>query len=120
MYYKHYIEMRECEHTRILGALVKHPQGNLEEIQEKTLRSTQEEPGARRDREALAYASKRYVASRTASANTGEAIRTRGSENISAQTPPLRGRTYVRTYPRAGLASSYTVSCVVETRATQG
>jgi hypothetical protein len=24
-----------CEHTRILGALVKHPQGNLEEIQQR-------------------------------------------------------------------------------------
>jgi hypothetical protein len=29
-----------CEHTRILRALVEYPQGNLEEIQEKTLRST--------------------------------------------------------------------------------
>ena len=27
--------MRECEHTRILGALVENPQGNLEEIQRK-------------------------------------------------------------------------------------
>ena len=27
--------MRECEHTRILGALVEHPQGNLEEIQQR-------------------------------------------------------------------------------------
>jgi hypothetical protein len=24
-----------CEHTRILGALVEHPQGNLEEIQQE-------------------------------------------------------------------------------------
>jgi hypothetical protein len=39
--------MRECEHTRILGALVEHPQGNLEEIQQETLRSTQEEPVGR-------------------------------------------------------------------------
>jgi hypothetical protein len=30
----------KCEHTRILRALVEYPQGNLEEIQEKTLRST--------------------------------------------------------------------------------
>jgi hypothetical protein len=30
----------QCEHTRILRALVEYPQGNLEEIQEKTLRST--------------------------------------------------------------------------------
>ena len=80
--------MRECEHTRILRARVEYPQGNLEEIQEKTLRSTQEEPRGHRNRRALAYATERYVASRTASANTGEAIRTRGSENISAQTPP--------------------------------
>jgi hypothetical protein len=33
-----------CEHTRILRVLVEHPQGNLEEIQQKTLQSTQEEP----------------------------------------------------------------------------
>ncbi len=41
-----------CEHTRILGALIEHPQGNLEEIQQKTLQSTQEEPVGRRDRKA--------------------------------------------------------------------
>jgi hypothetical protein len=41
-----------CEHTRILRALVKHPQGNLEEIQQKTLQSTQEEPVGRQDRKA--------------------------------------------------------------------
>jgi hypothetical protein len=39
-----------CEHTRILGALVEHPQGNLEEIQQKTLQSTQEEPVGRQGR----------------------------------------------------------------------
>ncbi len=109
-----------CEHTHILRALIEYPQGNLEEIHGKTLRSTQEESGGRRNREDLAHARGRYAASRTASANTGEAIRTRGSENVSAQTPLLRGRTYVRTYPRAGRASSYTVPCVVETRAMQG
>ncbi len=41
-----------CEHTCILRALVEHPQGNLEEIQQKTLQSTQEEPGGRPDRKA--------------------------------------------------------------------
>jgi hypothetical protein len=41
-----------CEHTCILRALVKYPQGNLEEIQQKTLQSTQEKPVGRRDREA--------------------------------------------------------------------
>jgi hypothetical protein len=41
-----------CEHTGILRALAKHPQGNLEEIQQKTLQSTQEEPGGRQDRKA--------------------------------------------------------------------
>jgi hypothetical protein len=41
-----------CEHTRILRALVEHPQGNLEEIQQKTLQSTQEEPVDRQDRKA--------------------------------------------------------------------
>ncbi len=55
--------MRECEHTRILRALVKHPQGNLEEIQKKTLQSTQEEPGGRQDRKAETYATGRYTAS---------------------------------------------------------
>ncbi len=69
--------MRECEHTCILRALVEYPQGNLEEIQEKTLWNTQEEPGGRRDRKALTYATERYVASCTASSNTGEAICTR-------------------------------------------
>jgi hypothetical protein len=39
-----------CEHTRILGALIEHPQGNLEEIQQKTLQSTQEEPVGRQGR----------------------------------------------------------------------
>ncbi len=34
-----------CEHACILRALVEYPQGNLEEIQQKTLQSTQEEPG---------------------------------------------------------------------------
>jgi hypothetical protein len=68
--------MRECEHTSILRALVKYPQGNLEEIQEKILQSTQEEPGGHQDGKAQAYATERYTASRTASANTGEAIRT--------------------------------------------
>jgi hypothetical protein len=41
-----------CEQTRILRALIKHPQGNLEEIQQKTLQSTQEEPVGRQDRKA--------------------------------------------------------------------
>jgi hypothetical protein len=41
--------MKECEHTSILRALIKYPQGNLEEIQQKTLQGTQEEPGGRQD-----------------------------------------------------------------------
>jgi hypothetical protein len=44
--------LEDCEHTRILRALVEHPQGNLEEIQQKTLQSTQEEPVGRQDRKA--------------------------------------------------------------------
>ncbi len=68
--------MRECEHISILRAFVKYPQGNLDEIQEKILQSTQEEPGGRQDRKAQTYATERYTASRTASANTGEAMRT--------------------------------------------
>ena len=77
-----------CEHTRILRALVEYPQGNLEEIQEKTLRSTQEEPGGRQDRKAQAYATERYTASRTASANTGKAIRTRVRTTSPPRPPP--------------------------------
>jgi hypothetical protein len=38
--------------------------GNLEEIQQKTLQSTQEEPEGRQDRKAWTYATKRYAASR--------------------------------------------------------
>jgi hypothetical protein len=114
------ISMALCEHTSILRALVKYPQGNLEEIQEKTLQSTQEEPGGRQDRKAQAYATECYTASHTASANTGEAICTRVLITSPPRPPPLGGRTYVRTYPRAGQASNYTVSRVVETRATQG
>jgi hypothetical protein len=78
----------DCEHTCILRALVKYPKGNLEEIQEKTLRSTQKEPGGRQDRKALAYATEHYAASRTASANTGEAICTRVL-TTSPPRPPL-------------------------------
>ncbi len=77
--------MRECEHTSIHRALVKYPQGNLEEIQEKILRSTQQRPGGRQDRKAQAYATERYTASRTASANTGEAICTR----VLIMSPPI-------------------------------
>jgi hypothetical protein len=44
--------MRECEHTGILRALIEYPQGNLEEIQQKTLQSTQEEPEGHQDRKA--------------------------------------------------------------------
>jgi len=62
--------MRECEHTGILRALIKHPQGNLEEIQQKTLQSTQEEPGGRQDRKAQTYATGRYTASRVPLART--------------------------------------------------
>ncbi len=80
--------MRECEHTSILRALVEYPQGNLEEIQEKTLRSTQEEPGGHQDHKAQAYTTERYTASRTASANTGEAIRTRVRTTSPPRPPP--------------------------------
>ncbi len=88
--------MRECEHTSILRALVEYPQGNLEEIQEKTLWSTQEEPGGHQDCKALAYATERYTASRTASANTGKAIHMR-VRTTSLPRPPLE-RANVRTY----------------------
>jgi hypothetical protein len=47
---------RQCEHTGILRALIEYPQGNLEEIQQKTLQSTQEEPGGHPYRKARTYA----------------------------------------------------------------
>jgi hypothetical protein len=47
--------MRECEHTRILRALVEYPQGNLEETRQETLQSTQEEPGGDPYRKAQTY-----------------------------------------------------------------
>jgi hypothetical protein len=49
------IERAVCEHTRILRALIEHPQGNLGEIQQKTLQSTQEEPGGRPYRKARTH-----------------------------------------------------------------
>jgi hypothetical protein len=45
-------KVANCEPTSVLRALIKYPQGNLEEIQQKTLQSTQEEPGGRQDRKA--------------------------------------------------------------------
>jgi hypothetical protein len=62
--------MRECEHTSILRALIRYPQESLEEIQQKTLQSTQEEPGGRQDRKAWTYATTRYAASRVPLART--------------------------------------------------
>jgi hypothetical protein len=47
-----------CEHTHILGALVEHPQGNLEEIQRKLYRAPKE-PGGRPYRKARSYATGR-------------------------------------------------------------
>jgi len=48
-----------CEHTSILRALIKYPQGNLEETRQETLQSTQEEPGGRPYRKARTYATGR-------------------------------------------------------------
>jgi len=61
-----------CEYTSIPRALVKYPQGNLEGIQQKTLLSTQEEPGGHQDRKAQTYATERYVASHVPPARTPE------------------------------------------------
>jgi hypothetical protein len=79
--------MRECEHTRILGALVENPQGNLEEIQQKTLQSTQEEPVGRQDRKTRTYAAGSYAASRIPLARMQAGQYVRCSGNVSAQTP---------------------------------
>ncbi len=79
--------MRECEHTSILGALVEHPQGNLEEIQQKTLQSTQEEPVGHQDRKAKTYATGSYAASRVPLARTQARQYVRCSGNVSTQTP---------------------------------
>jgi hypothetical protein len=63
--------MHVCsQHTRILRALVEHPKGNLEEVQQKTLLSTQEEPIGRQDRKAYTYATERYKTSRVPLART--------------------------------------------------
>jgi len=43
---------------------IRYPQESLEEIQQKTLQSTQEEPGGRQDRKVQTYNTKRYAASR--------------------------------------------------------
>jgi len=59
-----------CEHTSILRDLIKYPQGNLEEVQQNTLQSTQEESVGRPYRRARtyatgrtwAYSTKRYTA----------------------------------------------------------
>jgi len=48
--------MEGCEHTGILRALIKYHQANLEENQQKTLQSTQEEPGGSPYCKARAYA----------------------------------------------------------------
>jgi len=66
-----------CEHTRILGALVEHPQRNLEEIQQEnpaehprgTCRPSGPQGPDVRHRELRSQP-------RTASENAGEAIRT--------------------------------------------
>jgi len=41
-------------------SLIYYPKGNLEEIQQKTLQSTQEEPGGHQDHKAQAYATDHY------------------------------------------------------------
>jgi len=96
-----------CEHTRILGALVEHPQRNLEEIQQEnpaehprgTCRPSRPQGLDVRHKELCSQPC-------TTSANTGEAIRTLFGH--------LRGRTNVRTYP--GASRGY--SCVHGTEVT--
>ncbi len=51
-------------------SLIYYPKGNLEEIQQKTLQSTQEEPGGHQDHKAQAYATERYEASHVPLART--------------------------------------------------
>ena len=51
--------MRECEHTRILRALIEHPQGNLEEIQQKPCGAPKMNLGGRPYRKAWTYATRR-------------------------------------------------------------
>jgi len=48
-----------CEHTRILRALIEHPQGNLEEIQQKPCRAPKMNLGGRPYRKAWTYATRR-------------------------------------------------------------
>ena len=96
-----------CEHTRILGALVEYPQGNLEEIQQE---NPAEHPRGTCRPSGPQGLDVRHRVLRsqpcTASANTGEAIRTLFGQRLRPD-PLLRGRTYVRTYPGASRGYSY-------------
>ena len=58
-----YVKRNTCEYASIPMALIKYPQGNLEEIQQETLLSTQEESRGHQDHKAQAYATERYQAS---------------------------------------------------------
>jgi len=111
-----------CEHTRILGALVEHQQGNLEEIQQ---RNPAEHPRGTCRPSGPQGLDVRHRALRsqpcTASADAGEAIRTLVPV-ASLPRPLLRGRTYLCTIPGASQGYRYVPSTnlyVRETRATQ-
>jgi hypothetical protein len=102
-----YLSKATCEHTRILGALVEHPQGNLEEIQQE---NPAEHPrGACRPSGPQGLDVRhRELRSQpcTASSNAGEAIRMLFGQRLRPD-PLLRGRTYVRTYPGASRGYRY-------------
>ncbi len=51
--------MRECEHTRILRALIEHPQGILEGIKQKPCRAPKMNLGGRSYRKNRTYATGR-------------------------------------------------------------
>jgi hypothetical protein len=90
-----------CEHTRILGALVEHPQGNLEEIQQE---NPEEHPRGTCRPSGPQGLDVRHRAlrsqPRTASADAGGAIRTPVPVASPPRPPPKRAN--VPTYDSWG------------------
>jgi hypothetical protein len=101
--------MRECEYTYIYMALIEYPQGNPEEIQQKTLLSTQEEPGGRQDRKAQAYSTERYEASCVPLARTQARQYVHWFRQHLRPDSLLRGQTYVHTLGQVKAIDMYTV-----------
>jgi len=96
-----YTMVNNCEHTRILRALIEHPQGNLEEIQQK---NPAEHPGGTCRPSGPQGLDVRHRALHsqpcTASADAGGAIRTLVPVTSLPRPPPERAK--VHTYDSWG------------------